>query len=167
MSPRPTGRVRPSATGYDLVITRTFRAAPEEVWQSVTDPDSTARWIGRWERQDGNRFRLQLAFEDGQPWTEGEIEVCEPPRHFAYTTKFGGGTRFEVTLAAKGDTTELTFIHHLKEPTYAGDFGPGWEYYFDNLVAARDGAPLAVFTDYYPAQKPHFVDEAAAAASKS
>jgi len=34
--------------------------------------------------------------------------------------------------------------------------GPGWEYYLDMLVAARDGTPAPVFDDYYPAMKPYY-----------
>jgi hypothetical protein len=34
--------------------------------------------------------------------------------------------------------------------------GPGWEYYLDNLVASRDGAPLPDFDDYYPAQAAYY-----------
>jgi hypothetical protein len=49
MSPQPTGRVVLTSAGADLILTRTFRAAIEDVWKSITDPDCTARWFGRWE----------------------------------------------------------------------------------------------------------------------
>ena len=39
----------------------------------------------------------------------------------------------------------------------AGEVGPGWEYYLDMLVAAREGKPLPSFGDYYPAQKAHYL----------
>ena len=42
MTPTPSGRLR----GTDLILTRTFRAPIEDVWTSVTDPESTARWFG-------------------------------------------------------------------------------------------------------------------------
>ena len=32
----------------------------------------------------------------------------------------------------------------------------GWEYYLDQLVAAREGASLPKFDTYYPAQKDHY-----------
>ena len=37
-----------------------------------------------------------------------------------------------------------------------GEVGPGWEYYLDMLVAAREGASLPKFDTYYPAQKDYF-----------
>lgn len=36
--------------------------------------------------------------------------------------------------------------------------GPGWEYYLDMLVAARDGAPKPDFDDYYPTMKSYFAE---------
>ena len=38
----------------------------------------------------------------------------------------------------------------------AADAGPGWEYYLDNLVAARAGEPLPKFDEDYPAQKAYY-----------
>jgi hypothetical protein len=44
----------------------------------------------------------------------------------------------------------------------AGDFGPGWEFYLDLLVHARDGRPFRKFDEYYPAQKQYYLNLAAA-----
>lgn len=153
MNPQPTGHVR----GNDLILTRTFRASIEDVWTSVTDPASTARWIGPWEGEPGpgKTLRLQMIHEQGQPWCDFTIDRCEPPRHLAMTTY--GDWRIELTLEEKAGVTELRFVHHLSERTIAGEAGPGWEFYLDALVAARDGQPAPKFEDYYPAQKPHYL----------
>jgi uncharacterized protein YndB with AHSA1/START domain len=114
-----------------LILTRTFRAPIEDVWTSVTDSESTARWIGCWEGEagPGKTVRLQMLHEQGQPWTDVTIERCDPPRHLAVTTKdHFGEWRLELTLAQAGDTTELRFVHHLSDRNLAGDAGPGWEY---------------------------------------
>ena len=47
-------------------------------------------------------------------------------------------------------------MHHLDTTDGVGEMGPGWEYYLDMLVAARDGSPTPSFDDYYPAMKPYF-----------
>jgi hypothetical protein len=47
-------------------------------------------------------------------------------------------------------------VQHLDSVDGIAEIGPGWEYYLDMLVAARDGAPLPSFDDYYPAMKPYF-----------
>ncbi|WP_437646834.1 SRPBCC family protein [Sorangium sp. So ce362] len=163
MSPRPTGRVRSTATGADLVITRSFRAPIEDVWQSVTASESTARWIGPWDGEagPGKTVRLQMAFEQGAPWCDVSIEACEPPHRVALSAKGDyGAWRLELSLAAKGETTELTFVQHLTDPALAGDTGPGWEYYLDMLVASRLGEPLPSFADYYPAQRDYYLGDA-------
>lgn len=48
----------------------------------------------------------------------------------------------------------------LSDRKLAGDVGPGWEYYLDMLVAAREGEALPSFDDYYPAQRAHYLEGA-------
>jgi uncharacterized protein YndB with AHSA1/START domain len=159
MNPKPTGHVR----GNDLILTRTFRAPIDDVWTSVTESESTARWFGSWEGDagQGKIVRVQMLHEKGQPWMNVTIEKCEAPRHLLITTKDDCGEwRLELTLTQTGDTTELRFVHHLSDRKLAGDTGPGWEYYLDMLVAAREGKPLPSFEDYYPAQKAHYLEQA-------
>lgn len=59
-----------------------------------------------------------------------------------------------------GKTTRKSVtIHHLASVEGVGEVGPGWEYYLDLLVAARDGAADTAapsFDDYYPAQRDYF-----------
>jgi uncharacterized protein YndB with AHSA1/START domain len=157
MNPQPTGRIQ----GNDLILKRSFKAPIEDVWTSITDSDSTVRWFGRWEGTPGvgNTIRILMVFEKGDAWSEAHIDACERPRHLALTTAGDYGVCIEVSLAQQGDTTELTFVHHLKDKKMVGDWGPGWEYYLDNLVAARANATLPTFDDYYPSQKQYFIDQ--------
>ena len=159
MTKTPTGRL----AGDELTITRTFRAPIEDVWTSVTKSESLERWYGRWEGDAGvgKTVRLLMVFEKGEAWTNVQIDVCDAPHHLAVTTKSDfGSKRMEIKLAQSGDTTTLTFVHHLADKkALVGEFGPGWEYYFDNLVAVLAGEPLPSFDEYYPAQKPYFVDQ--------
>jgi uncharacterized protein YndB with AHSA1/START domain len=155
MTSEPTGRL----AGSDLALTRSFRADIEDVWAAVTESDRTARWFGAWtgEAGAGRTIKVQLAFEEGMPWTDARIDACEPPHRLALSTSDdAGGWHLELLLTGAGDHTELTLVHHLKTTEGIGEIGPGWEYYLDNLVAARDGTPLPDFADYYPAMKPYF-----------
>ena len=158
MKPKPTGHI----DGNDLILTRVFHAPIDDVWTSITKSESTARWFGPWEGEagPGNVVRLQLVHEKGQPWTEVRIEECEAPRrlNLAMTDEFGTW-RIELTLTQAADVTELRFVQHLSDRELAGDVGPGWEYYLDMLVAAREGKALPSFDDYYPAQKAHYLKE--------
>lgn len=158
MSPAPTGCVR----GNELILTRTFRASIDDVWASLADPDRTERWIGRWEGEggSGSTVRVQMAHEKGQPWFDMLIEQCEPPSRLVVRTLDEGGWLLELALTQTGDSTELRFVHHLSDRKLAGEAGPGWEYYLDMLVAARQGQSLPKFEDYYPALKSHYLQGA-------
>lgn len=158
-SPTPTGRLLRTPDGRDLVIVRTFRAPIEDVWASITEPERTARWFGPWrgEAGPGQRIRYSMVFEEGAPEAEMIIEACEPPRHLAVRgVDAFGNWLLEARLSEANGVTELRFTHHLDGATDVGNVGPGWEYYLDNLVASRDGAPLPDFSDYYPAQQEYY-----------
>lgn len=155
MKPEPTGHI----VGNDLVLTRKFNAPIDDVWTSVTNSESTARWFGPWEGDAGlgKVVRLQLVHEKGQPWTDVTIEECEAPRRLTLVMKDESGVwRIELTLAQSDDTTTLRFVQHLPDLKLAGEVGPGWEYYLDMLVASREGKSLPSFDDYYPAQKAYY-----------
>ena len=155
MTPEPTGRLVPTSSGVDIVLTRLISAPVEDVWASVTDSERTARWFGRWEgdARPGGMIRVQMAFEEGDAWSDATIESCDPPHRLGLAV---GDWRLELSLTERGDATELTFIQHRETPDGAGEIGPGWEYYLDALVASRDGQPTPDFDDYYPAMKTHF-----------
>ncbi|WP_199431430.1 SRPBCC family protein [Qaidamihabitans albus] len=163
MKPTPTGRIFPTTSGYDLVVTRTFRAPADDVWASVTEPERTARWFGPWkgEAGPGRTIQVQMAFEEEAPWCDLRVDACEPPTHLAASMTDEAGTwRMELNLSETGGTTELRFVQHLDSPAGAGEIGPGWEYYLDMLVAARAGEPLPDFGDYYPAQQAYYQEQA-------
>jgi uncharacterized protein YndB with AHSA1/START domain len=162
MSPKPTGQLFRTDTGSDLVLSRTFRASAEDVWASLTEPERTARWFGPWEGDaaPGRTIKVQLAFEEQAPWCDLLIEACEPPQRLALSmTDESGSWRVELLLSETDGSTELRFVHHLSTEDGVGDVGPGWEYYLDMLVAAREGSPTPDFGDYYPAMKPYFDEQ--------
>ncbi len=156
MTPKPTGRL----SGNDLVLTRTFRAPIDDVWMSVTSSESTARWFGPWERVPGNddkKIRVQMAHEEGKPWLDGTIERCEVPHLLTLRTKgMYAEKRLSLKLTEAAGTTTLEFVHHEINRKMMGELGPGWEYYLDMLMAARDGTSPPKFDAYYPAQKDHY-----------
>jgi uncharacterized protein YndB with AHSA1/START domain len=155
MSPTPTGRL----FGNDLVLTRTFRAPIDDVWASLTDPARTARWFGPWQGEGapGHTIKVQMVHEEGQPWMDMTIDACESPRRLVISAGDENDRwLLEMELAETAGVTELRFTQHLTNTDAVGEVGPGWEYYLDAMVAARDEQPLPDFNDYYPAQKSHF-----------
>ncbi len=168
MTPRPTGRVLRTVDGYSLIATRIFHAPIEDVWASVTEPERTARWFGPWrgDAGPGKTIEVQWAFEEGQPWGEMRIEVCEPPRRLKLVSgdEASGFSRLELQLNQSGETTELQLRHHLNEPGEATMYGSGWEYYMDMLVSAREGTPRPSWDEGYgDAMNGYFEAEAAKA----
>ncbi len=160
-TPTPSGRL----VGNDLCLVRKFRAPIEDVWQSFTDPASTARWFGPWRWVDqagpGNEIAFTMIQEEGAPESTAVVERCEAPRHLAITTTDAYAVSYEISLEESGGITTMTFVHHLADRNMAGDFGPGWEFYLDLLVDSREGRPLRKFDEYYPSQKPYYLELAA------
>ncbi len=157
---KPTGRLE----GNDLVLTRTFAAPIEDVWTSITRSESTARWYGSWTGTPGtgNTIKIKMVLEEGGPESVAHIDACEPPRRLALTTAGKWGVSLELTLTQTDSVTELRFVHHLTDANrkMARDFGPGWEYYLDNLVAARAGEALPKFDEYHPQMQAHYTTDA-------
>ncbi|WP_040836481.1 SRPBCC family protein [Nocardia brevicatena] len=158
-TPDPNGRLRHTATGRDLVLTRTYRAPIDDIWASITEPERTARWIGPWEGEagPGKTVRLQMVFEEEQLWFDATIDICEPPRRLVIRTIDDHGSwHLEAVLSERDGTTELVFTHHLDSEANIAEVGPGWEYYLDALGASRTGAPRPDFDDYFPAMKSYY-----------
>ncbi|MGK8523146.1 SRPBCC family protein [Nocardia asteroides] len=159
MTERPTGRLFPANTGRDLVLIRTYRAPIEDVWASVTESDRTARWFGPWEGEaaPGRTIKIQMVFEEEQPWMELRIDACEPPHRLAVSAVDDHGAwRLELALSETAGSTELRFTHHLRTDTEIAQLpqvGPGWEYYLDMLGAARAQTDRPDFAHYYPAMR--------------
>ena len=98
-----------------------------------------------------------MAYEEGKPWLDGTIERCDAPHLLTIRTKSAYGEKtLSMKLAEASGTTTLEFVHHEVNRKAMGELGPGWEYYLDNLVAAREGTSLPKFDTYYPAQKDHY-----------
>jgi uncharacterized protein YndB with AHSA1/START domain len=154
-TPTPTGRLVGGTDGRDLVLTRTFRAPIEDVWASITESERTARWFGPWkgDGRPGGTIQFQMVQEEGAPWSEARIEACEPPTRLALHSD---EAHLELSLSIVDDGTELRLVHHLPGPEGVGDYGPGWEFYLDALVASRDGTAMPVFDDYYPSMRDYF-----------
>jgi uncharacterized protein YndB with AHSA1/START domain len=160
-TPTPSGRL----VGNDLHIVRAFRAPIGDVWKSLTDPGSTARWFGPWRWADkpgpGNDIVYTMIQEEGAPESSATVVRCEAPRLLAITSPGPWGVSYEITLEQTDSTTTLTFVHHLADRGMAADFGPGWEFYLDLLVDSHAGRSLRKFDQYPTAQRQYYVDLAA------
>jgi uncharacterized protein YndB with AHSA1/START domain len=162
MSPTPTGEVRRTAAGRDLVLIRDLAGSIDDAWASLTESDRTGRWFASWtgDGRVGGAIILTLVAEEGSPTSPATVEACEPPTRLAVRTEeASGGWSLEALLEPLGaDRTRLTFVHHLADDARAEEIGPGWEYYLDRLVASRTDQPMPDFDDYWPSMGPYFAD---------
>ncbi|MFI6270777.1 SRPBCC family protein [Micromonospora zamorensis] len=168
MTRTPAGRLFRTATGHDLVLTRTFRAPATDVWASLTESERTARWFGPWkgDAAPGRTIQVQMAYEDQQPWCDVRIDACEPERRLAVSMIDSYGTwLLEMVLTETDGSTELRFVQHLTSVEGIAEVGAGWEYYLDMLVASRAGSPLPRFDDYHPTMQPYYQALAAEASA--
>lgn len=150
-------------SGPDLVLSRRFAVAIDHAWATMTEPARTTAWYGPWEGEGaaGHTVRVQMRFEDGQPWLPMRIDACDRPTRLALSMlEDQGDWRLELMLAETAGSTRLTLIHHLTGVDGLGEIGPGWEYYLDLFGAAVQAQPEAAageravpaFADYYPAR---------------
>ena len=117
-----------SRTGETVTVRmrRTYRAAPEELWDALTDPERMKRWFMpvTGDLRVGGSFQLE-----GN--AGGEILECEPPKALRVT--FGGPTSLlELRLTPSGSSTDLELEHSMSEPPAPGGsgalwVGPGWD----------------------------------------
>jgi uncharacterized protein YndB with AHSA1/START domain len=158
MTPDP--RLVRTETGVDLVLVRNLAVGIEDAWARLTDPARTPGWYGPWEGEGGagSTIRVQMLFEDGQPWLPMHVDACERPTRLAVSMlEDQGDWRLELVLAETSGSTRLSLVHHLTGVDGLGEIGPGWEYYLDLFEAALLGGPGAdrpvpSFSDYYPAR---------------
>jgi uncharacterized protein YndB with AHSA1/START domain len=130
MSDQTERELRDHESGLNtLLIRRTYDAAPEDVWDALTDPERIVRWFlpVTGDLRPGGRYSLE-----GN--ASGEIVRCERPHEIALTWEFGGGSSdVQVRLTPQGDATVLE-LEHSPVPAEiipnAGDMwglGAGWE----------------------------------------
>ncbi|MGD9714170.1 MAG: SRPBCC family protein [Thermomicrobiales bacterium] len=156
MTAEPNGKLFRTNGARTLEISRTFRAPIEEVWAALTESERTGRWIGTWtgDAGPGKTIDFIMTSEGVTEPSPVTITECEPPRLLALDMASPGGVwRIRVALTEKDSSTTAVFHHHLGDEDDIADIGPGWEYYFDRLIASMNDADMPNWDDYYPAQK--------------
>ncbi|MEJ7584604.1 MAG: SRPBCC domain-containing protein [Acidimicrobiales bacterium] len=113
---RPTGHLRTTPEGRELVIERSFRAPIDDVWASLTEPERFARWYGPMvgEPGPGKTVTVTMAAEKEIVAEPARIIECDPPTSFVVEL----GDRdppwhLSANLAEADGTTNMTFVHTL------------------------------------------------------
>src|SRR2546430_302782 len=123
-------------------------AAPETVWELLTDARQMKRWMGQAATLDlrrGGRYRVE-----GIPRhiASGEFVEIDAPRRLVYTWEWdegdslvpAGSTTVMFELVPRGSSTLLRFIHRgLPSVESAASHAEGWDHYLERLALAGAG----------------------------
>lgn len=105
-----------------VVISQTYRASVDDVWDACTSAERIPRWFlpVSGDLRVGGQFQLE-----GN--AGGTIESCDPPRSFTATWEFGGEVSWiEVRVSSVGDEqTRLELEHIAVEDAHWLEYGPG------------------------------------------
>jgi uncharacterized protein YndB with AHSA1/START domain len=110
-----------------VVLTRTYSAAIEDVWDALTTADRLARWFlpVEGDLRLGGSYRLTDS-------TRGDILACEPPRLLRITWLYGEDvtaqdvSEVEARLDPDGPDTRLTLTHAaVVKDEFWTEYGPG------------------------------------------
>jgi uncharacterized protein YndB with AHSA1/START domain len=118
----------------EVRYTRYYRAAPDEVWAAVTEPDSLARWLaptGDVALRRGGPFELEL--EGGR--MKGRVRAVEPFRLLELDWIEADGppsiVRFE--LSSDGGGTVLVLDHRRIDARIGMRYMTRWRNHLDRL----------------------------------
>jgi uncharacterized protein YndB with AHSA1/START domain len=113
----------------EVRLTRHYRAAPDEVWAALTDPDSLGRWLAapvEIDLHSGGSFRLQLSERETM---DGRVRAVEPPRTLELDWIRAGEEpsviRFD--LRPEGEGTVLVLDHRRIEAEIGMRYAAVWE----------------------------------------
>jgi len=152
VTPNPPAVV--DAEAFTVSRTISIAAAPERVWQAITEPEHIVKWFGSGATLD----RLEpggvgVWTFDGYGDVPIAVEAMDPPRSITY--RWGSenspvidpvaSTVFTFTLSALETGTELVVVEtgfqHLADPArHMSDNQEGWTSELDKLVAYLEGA---------------------------
>jgi uncharacterized protein YndB with AHSA1/START domain len=137
-----------AGTSQTQVIEREVRveAAPDTVFEFLTDPEKATRWMGTAATLDprpGGVYRVNI----GPYIAVGEYVEVDPPYRVVFTWGWEGAdaltppgsSTVEITLTPDGDATVVRLVHrdlpaHAVEP-----HGHGWDQYMPRLAIAAAG----------------------------
>jgi uncharacterized protein YndB with AHSA1/START domain len=113
----------------EVRLRRFYRAAPEEVWAALTEPDSLGRWLAapvEIDLRSGGSFRLQLSDRETM---DGRVRAVEPPRALELDWRRDGEdpSIIRFALSPDGDGTVLVLDHRMIEAQIGMRYAAAWE----------------------------------------
>lgn len=104
-----------------VTLTRAYDTSVDDLWDALTSKERIPRWFLPVEGDLWLGGKYQLTGNAG-----GTITSCTPPRHFAATWEFGGGTSWiDVKLHAERGQARLTLERTAIIEDHWNQFGQG------------------------------------------
>lgn len=152
---QPSGNVVRDAAGLTLLVQRTLPLNAEQTWEWLTVPAKLRKWIGgyRGKAAPGGSVEFTMTAEDGSPTSSVRIVRCDPRSRLVIDW---AGQQITLAIAEVAGATTVYFSQPVADWREAGMMGPGWEWYFDRLVAAVGGAAMPEFGEYLAVQRPYY-----------
>lgn len=169
--PAPTGEVLDRGGSFAVCLGRSFRAAPEVVWEWLTSADRRRVWLGESDAEQ-QMFRLAGGTMDA-PQLAYEIERVERPERLTLslrdaTAAVEGGSsptpapraawRVDLTLTRTNAGCHLMLEQAITDRVAAPSVAAACEFYLDRLVRACHGEPFTDLDsdDYFLSQGPAY-----------
>lgn len=149
---RPRGELVENGEYATLTFRRSYRHAPEHVWDAIATPEGLREWLlctyARIEGRVGGR--IELVSGPAAYRSTGKILVWEPPRVLEYEWNVapvpemprGEQSIFRYELTPYEDSTHLLVTYRRITRQTARGFLPGLHAFLDRLEAQLDEYPL-------------------------
>jgi uncharacterized protein YndB with AHSA1/START domain len=160
-----------------LTFERTYRHAPERVWDAIATPEGLAGWLMCTKALIEPRVggRIEMISGPSAYHSIGAILAWEPPHLLEYewnvapVSEMPHGERaiFRYELIADGEVTHLLVTYRRITRRTGSGFLPGLHAFLDRLEAQLAGAPLpewltrfAEIREQYPEWREHAASSA-------
>ncbi len=136
-------------TAEAVIVTRTFKAAPDRVFTAFENPAELARWMGQpgsrteveaLEVREGGGIQVRMSWENGMAIRlRGTFQRVERPSLLEFSWAMEGDDAnagvVTVEIRPHGTGTELTLTHEGLTGSAQKQSRAGWNGWFDQLQA--------------------------------
>ena len=145
--------------GATVQLERNVTAAPDSVWQALTDADELSRWLApaAFDPRFGGTVEIRF---DADQIVSGEITVFEPPVTLEYTWRIAGeaNTVVRFWLVPTGTGTTVRITHRRLPVSMAAGYGAGWHAHGDRLAAFAQNTEMPDWDTRFSHVLPRYIE---------
>lgn len=138
-------RVRETADGFEVELTRFVDTDRESVWRMLTEPECLRDWLapGTLEPRPGGRISLDFAASGAT--IDSTVSLCEQPELLEYSWSSGDEPERPLrwVLHPEGQGTRLYLTVKIPRDEDVAKTAAGWDAHLEMLLAALAGVPIS------------------------